>query len=287
MLTTTADAQYRRGQHSYYKQKQNISTHELSIYSLGGYSSLSYTLSDNGSKNGGNGGGAGLGYTFNINTSLGIVTGIEMTTYSSEASFGSVSGEYRDEKEKFTFSYSLDNRKETQNVSLFSIPVMAQYSSGSSTRFYVSGGFKFGFPISATANIAPCTVTTLGDTDDELGDYIDLTSHGLDKDISIPATKEDIELGFSIALALETGVRFTLTDKIGLYTGLYFDYGLNSIQKVNDKHPLEYDIKHLHDSDAKNKRPFFYYSVLNTGLVDKVNLLSIGLKVKISLNLGN
>jgi outer membrane protein assembly factor BamA len=101
--------------------------------------------------------------------------------------------------------------------------------------------------------------------------------HGFVSNATLPATKKDIDLGFSAALALETGFRFTLTGKIGLYTGLYFDYGLNSIQKTNDRHLLEYD--------RSNETVFKYSSVLNTGLTDKVNLLSTGLKIRISLNL--
>jgi hypothetical protein len=266
--------------------------HELSIYGLGGFSSLSYTLSDNGSKSGGIGGGAGLGYTFNISPSLGIVMGLEMNTFTSEASFANVSEkstEYRlgtGDNNLFRFSYSLKNYKETQNVTLFSIPVMVQYSlplGGGATKFYVSGGFKLGFPISATADLSPGSATTNGYFSDENVKYENLPTHGFASNISLPDSKQDLDLGFSAALALEAGLRFTLTDKIGLYTGLYFDYGLNSIQKVNDKHSLEYDLNHLSEYDRVNERPFLYHSVLNTGLVDKVNLLSIGLKVKISL----
>jgi hypothetical protein len=267
------------------------SKHELSIYGLGGYSPLSYTLPNNGTNSGGTGGGAGLGYTFNISPSLGIVTGVEMSIYASEASFGSVSSNYSvgTGNDLFRFTYSLSNYKETQSVTLFSIPVMAQYSlpvgSGGTMRFYVSGGFKLGFPISAKADISPGSASTDGYFANEDVEYEILPTHGFANNISLPDTKKDIDLGFSAALALEAGLRFTLTDKIGLYTGLYFDYGLNSIQKVNDKHPLEYDLKHLSEYNVVNEKPFLYNSVLNSGLVDKVNLLSVGLKVRISFNL--
>jgi opacity protein-like surface antigen len=277
------------------------SKHELSIYGLDGYSSLLYTVSSNGanivtnsgtnSSSGGVGGGAGLGYTFNISPSLGIVTGVEMSIYASKVSFGIDSSKYEvgTGNDLFRFKYSLSNYKETQSVTLFSIPVMAQYSlpvgSGGTMRFYLSGGFKLGFPISAKADISPGSASTYGFCTNEYGEYKVLPTHGFANNISLPDTKKDIDLGFSAALALETGLRFTLTDKIGLYTGLYFDYGLNSIQKVNDKHPLEYDLRHLSEYDVINEKPFLYNSVLNSGFVDKVNLLSVGLKVRISFNL--
>jgi hypothetical protein len=261
--------------------------HELSIYGLGGYSPLSYTLSNNGTKSGGIGGGAGLGYTLNISPSLGIATGIEMATYTSEASYGNIQGNYKDRY--LEFSYSLNNYKEVQNLTLFSIPIMAQYSipagSSGSIRFYASGGFKLGFPVSAAADITPGAATTSGIPVEEGVEYDKLLKHGFGENISLPATKQDIDLGFSAALALETGLRFNLTDKIGLYTGIYFNYGLNNIQKVKDKYLLEYDVRHLEEYNATNERPFLYNSVLNTGLVDKINLMSIGLKLRVSFKL--
>jgi hypothetical protein len=262
---------------------QDVQTHELSIYGLGGYSPLGYTLGDNGSKKGGMGGGAGLGYTFNISPSLGIVTGVEMTTYTAEASFDNLAKDYKDGTgiNLLQFSYSLNNYKETQNVTLFSIPVMAQYSmpfGGDVMKFYASGGIKLGFPVSAEADITiPGTVTTSGRYEHEGVTYVNLEQHGFVSNATLPDVKKDIDLGVSAALALETGIRFTLTDKLNLYTGLYFDYGLNNIQKVNDRHVLEYD--------ALKEPTFKYTSVLNTGSVDKVNPISVGLKVRVSLGL--
>lgn len=267
--------------------------HELSIYGLGGFSPLSYTLSDNGVKSGSIGVGAGLGYTLNINPSLGIITGLEMATYSAKASFDNVSEEYEGGtgKDLLRFSYTLKNCKETQNLILFSIPVMAQYSlslgGSGSTRFYFSGGFKLGLPVSAKADISPGSANTNGYFADENVNYKILPEHGFASNIPLSDTKKDIDFGFSATLALETGLRFNLTDKIGLYTGVYFDYGLNNIQKVNDKHPLEYDLNHLSEYDVVNERPFLYNSVLNSGFTNKINLLSIGLKVRIGFKLFN
>jgi hypothetical protein len=278
-VMTTATAQE--------EPKQEEPKHELSIYGLGGYSPLSYTLSNNGTKSGGIGGGAGLGYTLNISPSLGIVAGLEMATYTSKASYGNIQGNYEDRY--LEFSYSLNNYKEVQNLTLFSIPIMAQYSipagSSGSIRFYASGGFKLGFPVSATADITPGAATTSGKPVEEGVKYDKLPQHGFGENISLPATKQDIDLGLSAALALETGLRFNLTGKIGLYTGIYFNYGLNNIQKVKDKYLLEYDVRHLEEYDATNARPFLYNSVLNTGLVDEINLMSIGLKLRVSFKL--
>jgi hypothetical protein len=275
LITTTANAQEKR-------------QHELSIYGIGGYSPIVYTLDANGGRSGGMGAGAGLGYTFNISSSFGIVTGVEMSTYSSEASFSSVSDNYpREEKEldldEYRVSYSQNDYNETQNVTMFSVPVMAQYSlplGSGLTEFFVSGGFKLGFPMNAKADIQPVgTATTKVYFAYEKVEYggPEVEQHGFVTNKQIPGDNRKIDLGFSASLALETGLRFSLTDNIGLYTGVYFDYGLNNIQKVNDKHLLEYYFA--------DKSTFKHYSVLNTSFTDKVNLMSIGLKIRIGFGL--
>jgi hypothetical protein len=279
MITTTARAQDEEKQDM--PNVPDVRKHELSVYGIGGYSSINYTLGANGSKSSSIGGGAGLAYAININPSLGIVMGLEMSTYSAEASFANVKSEYNEgtELDLYRFGYSLKNYREMQNVTLFSIPVMAQYSlplGSGSTRFYVSGGFKFGFPVSATADITPGSVDTRGYYAFEDVEYTNLPQHGYGTDELLPSVKEDFDLGFSAALSLEAGARFTLTDRIGLYTGLYFDYGLNNIQKTDDKSLLEYNS--ISESILK-------HSVLSTGFTDRINLLSIGLKVRIGFKL--
>jgi hypothetical protein len=271
--------------------KPDVKRHELSVYGLGGYSPLLYTLDGNGSKSGSTGGGAGLGYTFNISPSLGITTGVEMMSYSSKASFDNIDGNYSEGTGTtlFRFTYSLANYSETQNITLLSIPVMAQYSvplGGSSVKYYASGGLKFGFPVSAKADIASCKTTAQGLKGYfayEDIEYTNLPQHGFGSNTELPKVSKDLDLGFSLALALETGARFTLTDKIALYTGLYFDYGLNNIQKTSDKHIIEYNASDV--SNASNTFSFGRHSVLDTAAVDKINLLSVGLKVRISFNL--
>jgi opacity protein-like surface antigen len=257
------------------------SKHELSIYGFGGYSPISYTLDKNGYVSESIGGGAGLGYTFNISSSFGIVTGVEMTMYGAEASFDNITDKYKEEtiERPYEFSYSLKNYKEKQSITVFSIPVTAQYGLplGGSSKFYAAGGFKFGFPTSVKADITPGTATTSmhGIPEDVI--YEDMPHHGLVTDKVLPSTQKEPELGFSAALALEAGVGFALTDRINLYTGAYFNYGLNNILKTDDRHLLEYN--------SADETTFIHNSVLDTGLTNKATLLSIGLKLRIGFKL--
>jgi hypothetical protein len=206
-----------------------------------------------------------------------------MATYGAEALFDNDFEEnYTVEtvERPYKFSYSLKNYKEKQSITVFSIPVMAQYGlslGGGSTRFYAAGGFKFGFPMSVKADITPGTATTSMQGIPEGVLYENLPHHGLVTDKVLPSTKKEPELGFSAALALEAGVGFALTDKINLYAGAYFNYGLNNILKTNDRHLLEYN--------SADETTFIHNSVLDTGLTDKANLLSIGLKLRIGFKL--
>jgi hypothetical protein len=262
--------------------QRNEQKHELSIYGLGGYSPVNLALDSRGSKSGSMGGGAGLGYTFNINQSLGIVTGLEMTVHGAEITFDNIPGEYVEGtgEGELHFMYSLRNYKEKQSITVFSIPVMAQYSlplGSGSAKFYASGGFKLGFPLSAKADIEPGTAKTSGYYPHENITYENLPQHGFVTDAALRNVKQDLKPGFSAALALEAGARFSLNDRIDLYTGVYFDYGLNSIHKTGDRHILEYD--------SFNETTFKHNSVLDTGLVSKANLLSAGLKLRIGFRL--
>jgi hypothetical protein len=211
-----------------------------------------------------------------------MVTGIEMTVYGAEISFDNVSGEYVEGtgEQQLQFSYSLNNYREKHSVTTFSIPIMAQYGlplGRGATKFYASGGFKLGFPIVAKTEITPGTATTSGHYTHENIVYRNLPQHGFVTNTALPNVKQDLKPGFSAALAIEAGARFSLTGKIDLYAGTYLDYGLNSIQKTNKRHLLEYD--------SFNETTFKHNSVLDTGLISKANLLSAGLKLRIGFKL--
>jgi hypothetical protein len=254
------------------------SKHEFSIYASGGMSRLSYKF-DAGTVSGGFGGGGGVGYTFNISPKFGIATGIGIAMYGSKAASDGFSGRYNtfDDGDELQFNYTVARGyEETQSATLLTIPVMAQYSvplGGGSTSFYAAGGLKLGLPISAKTLITSVS-TSSGHYSYEDQTYEELPQYGFIREAGVSKMKSDIDLGFAAMLSLEAGLRFSLSGKTGLYAGLFFDYGLNSIQKSNDKHVVEY--QSLDPSQLK------YNSILNTEMVDKINLTSVGLKVKIA-----
>jgi hypothetical protein len=255
------------------------SKHEFSVYAALGMYNLSYKF-DAGSVSGGFGNGAGLGYTYHISDKFGITTGAGYSLYAGKAASDGFSGEYNapdDVGDDFRFGYTVTGYEETQSAALLTIPVMAQYSvplGSGSTSFYAAGGLQFGIPISAKATITPGSVTTNGYYAYENQLYENLPLHAFVDGLAPPKSKNDIDLGLATILSLEAGLRFSLSEKLGLYTGLFFDYGLNNIQKTNNKEVVGY-----HPSPSQ----FKYNSVLNTRMVDKINLMNVGVKIKLGI----
>jgi hypothetical protein len=247
----------------------NIVKGQYTISASGGLSGLKYQT-EGGSQSIGMGYGGGISYFFFIGTTMHsfwqIGTGLEYSVSNSKVSFDRLFDSYKqgDDTDKSLFSYSLDKYEEQHSIAILSLPVMFRYATG--RRFNLIAGLKFGLPVNAKAKIAPGRVSASGAYDYEGETYTDLPQHGFPEGTILPETQSKINLGFSTTLVLETGLSFRK-----FYAGVYFDYGLNNIQKVNDKHVVEY----------RNSSSLVHNSILNTGLVDKINIYNAGLKLKV------
>jgi hypothetical protein len=256
--------------------------HELSVYVSGGFSRMNCEL-DNGSgisSSGGVSAAAGFNYTYNFNGSIAIVTGLGFSTCSGKLSLSDYSGSYAgvdDQGDEFILDYSFhDVYRETQSIVLFTVPVMARYSTPlgrGQARYYLSGGLKLGLPVVARATITPGTVSTTGSYDYEDCTYYNLLEHGFVDGYADDRTKSNIRLNIMPLLSLETGIRIPLGYTTAMTMGVYLDYCPANIQHSADKHVLEYQSL----SPAK----FVYNSALNTNVVKKITLFNPGLKIGI------
>jgi hypothetical protein len=258
-------------------QKKRYPVHELSVSLSGGQSNLLYKL-DGSSHSGGFGGGVDLGYTYNIKRLFGIVTGFGISMYNSKLSMNEYAEEYNNVDEagdEFTFNYSISGYNEKQSVIMFSIPVLMKYSvqlgEKADTKYYVAGGIKLGIPVSARASINAQTVTTSGYYTFEDGTYTDLPEYGFVNGHAGEQSDHNIKLNVATMVALETGIRIRAGYQKHLMAGIYLDYSLNNMQKVKNRHVLEYQSSH--------PSLFLYNSVINTEKLNRVNLLGFGLKV--------
>jgi hypothetical protein len=249
----------------------NIASAQFSVYGTGGMSGINYKT-DGGTVKSGIGFGGGLGYSHAISPVFKIGAALELSMYNSKVSFAELSETYvhGDGEYKFLLSYTLYDYEERQNITMLTVPLTVRYQTDSYISFCLSGGIKLGLPVSARASIAPRELSASGDYEYEGQQYTDLSHHGFPGDIrrlELPATKNSIEMGLSVAATLEAGLLFEK-----FYIGLYCDYGLNDMRKTKNKHPLEYvDL-------GSSIYEFSHNSILNSSLVDKLNLYSIGLK---------
>ena len=251
---------------------------ELSVYGGGGLSGLKYKL-DAGSPTMRFGGLVGVGYTWNFHATWGITTGIELAFYGSKCTFNdNFGGSYQAESgtssqsgNDFTFVYTFKEYEETQNATYILIPVMAQFQKG---MFYAAGGAKLGLPANLGYKVSASGLATSGYFPAEGQTYNTLPDRGFGT-YSPFSVSDDISANIIAALALEAGAKWTLSDKINLYAGVYFDYGLNNIAKSSDVPVVEYS------KQATGK--LVYHSA--TGLSDSMKPLAVGLKVRISYSL--
>ncbi|MDR1172734.1 MAG: outer membrane beta-barrel protein [Bacteroidales bacterium] len=247
----------------------NIATAQFLVYGTAGLSGLQYSP-EGGTSGARSGFGGGIGYSLALSSSWKIGLAAEMATYSSKASFGTLSEgyEYGTGENKFRISYSLKDYEEKQNITALSVPLTLQYQTGGIIGFFLSGGVKLGMPVSARASISPGTVNVSGEYEYEGQTYTNLPQHGFPEGTKLPETESKIDLGYSVAATLEAGVRIKK-----VYAGLYLDYGLTDMRKTKDRHALEYQ--------ESTPAVFVHNSILNTGFVNKVNLFSAGLKIRV------
>ena len=261
-------------------------THEVSINSGGGLSTLNYKLSS-GERNLGFGGDFGLGYTGMFGEHVGIYIGIDLGFYNAKAKLNGVTivtGNLRDSDSKeendskgdrFDLYTTLNKYTETQKAMFLNIPVMAQFQTKGRQKFYMKAGVKIGIPINCKYSVSNANITN----EAYYPDY--------DNWLPMPAfagfgsftknSERKLKVGVAAMLALETGVKWSLGEKVALYTGAYFDYGLNNVLKDSHQPFVNY-----HNSEPAT---FTINSALPS-LTDKMNLMAAGIKLRIAFKPG-
>ena len=262
-------------------------SHEFSAYLGSGLSTLRYKPSL-GDRSGRMGMDFGFGYTW-INNSekvtgtgniyrqqWGIHTGIGFGLYNAKTKLDNVEtvtkglndGEpvYSD----FELTTTLSGYSEKQNTMYLTIPAMALFQLD---RYYVMGGFKFGIPVNRKYKYNDATLTNIAYYPD-LENYI---TDKKDRGIGVfegEDFKNKFDLGVVVMLSLEGGATWRIDNNFTLYTGVYFDYGLNNLAKGNQKDFINYNLE--------NPANFTTNSVLSS-FTDKTKIMAIGIKVRLAL----
>ncbi|MCL1956737.1 MAG: OmpA family protein [Fibromonadales bacterium] len=248
---------------------------EFSVYAGGGLSTL---MSDEkGSDN--NfwlGGLLGFGYSYFFAPNLGLGSGLEMTFYNAEYNLK----KYTQRPYPFTdfqgndmeFRSTIYGYKEEQSAMLLQIPFMLQYQRNYKEKLvYAAAGTKIGIPLTVKSKAFADSIKNSGYSeyvDDEFTtqEFLGFGTHPKQK------SEKKLALQTAVLLSAETGIKWKLNEEFRLYTGIYFDYGLNPITKRNSNRVVEY---------KSQERAFVFNNI-----VEEVTPLAIGLKLKLSFNTG-
>ncbi|MDR0661638.1 MAG: PorT family protein [Prevotellaceae bacterium] len=263
--------------------QEKMSKHEVSAWGAGGLSTLNYSPEVGDSKKGG-GGPFGIGYNYHLSTQWSIGSGVELSFYNAKTEIDNLSDAYaaNDGQYDFEFRTVVSNYEEKQKATFLNIPLTVKYQTMGKYKFYASGGIKLGIPISSKYEIEKSTLKNTGYypqwnielTNQEFMGFGSFTR----KDI-----KDDLDLKFSCMLTVEAGMKWNLQKSFSLYSGIFFDYGLNNITKYNGKHLVAYNT----DNPEQFRMNGALLSEITSGinsvkLVDKVVPMVLGLKIQIA-----
>jgi outer membrane protein OmpA-like peptidoglycan-associated protein len=211
------------------------SPHEFSVHGGGGYSTLRYDLMQGKRAGGGSslGGNFGVGYTYFVSEQFGLSTGVGMGLYRSGADLSGSTMVIANLSNPAGIPYelrtTLDDYTERQRAWMVTIPLMLQYQAVQNSYapvFYMRAGVKLGIPVNARYNVKDATIINARYYPEQDVTLSNRPIEGLGV-FSGRSGGERINMGLSWMGSLETGVKWNLSDKLWLYTGIYMDYGLN------------------------------------------------------------
>jgi len=262
--------------------------HEFSAWGAGGLSSLNYKTHV-GEKKYKPGGSVGLGYTYFFSTKIGLHSGAELSFSNTDYKLNNLSGNYNtnDGELPFEFRYTINNYKEKQTTTSLNIPLMLQFQSGGTHQFYAAVGGKVGIPLNAKYKAKNISLTTTGyypQYDIEM-DSPAFMGFGTFENLK---AKDDYDFKVAYMASAETGYKWRLKEGLSLYTGIYFDYGLNDISKKKQTGEIIV-------YNTENPREFIHngalmaHNTVNNNqeiLTSKIKPIAAGLKFKLSFGKG-
>lgn len=180
------------------------------------------------------GGLFGVGYTYFFTPNWGIGSGAEKAFYNSN----------NKHKEHILPSYTITDEdsneveirrtakgyKEEKNFVFLQIPLMLQYQQqyGEYHKFYAKAGTKICIPLSGKNKISADSLKISGYRKFEDYEYTIQTFKGFGTFENEQIKTEKLSLQTEVLLSAETGIKWKLNEALWLYSGIYFDYMLDS-----------------------------------------------------------
>ncbi|MDR0712765.1 MAG: OmpA family protein [Bacteroidales bacterium] len=264
--------------------------HEFSLYGGGGSSTLKYDVAAGTQKNG-FGGQAGLDYAFFFSPKWGLGTGAGLSFHNAGFNEDHLTTSYITvdmDGTPFEFRSTARNYEEKQTTMFLQIPLMLQFQTGNSHRFFVAAGGKVDIPVNAKYKSSTTAIQNSGYYAEEDYEYTTQEFMGFGAFTGRDAGG-DLKFKTAFLLTAEAGIKWKLKDDVSLYTGAYLDYGLNNIYRAdNNRQFVDY-----HPDDPRN---FMVNSMINSQYIqngtaqsftDKVLPVAAGLKVKLAFGKGS
>jgi hypothetical protein len=253
----------------------------------GGPAGLQYSLSKGGStmKLGAKG---GLGILFFVSNHIGINLGLDFSAYHTNASLDNtvmlMSPELDPEKVPFEWRVLAGGYEEEQTAQLVAVPVtiQGQWPLYNTINLYAQAGIRFGFPLNISRYKSKAAfMITSGYYPETATELANMPQRGFGeiKDWQRDGT---LDLAISYSAMLEAGAKFQLGERVFAYTGLYFEYGLNTIRGDVDKPFINYQPDDIYKNTTSNSL------IKSTALVgEDVHLMSYGIILRLSIALSS
>jgi hypothetical protein len=238
-----------------------------------GQHNLSYTLKD-GAQQAQGGYTANLAFSHFFTSSIGFQTGIGFQTFNALSTLSLIESTpaVDSDGDIYVFKSNFKNWQESQQVLFVDIPLTAQFKHKFNDKIglMATAGAKISIPVNATYKTTGGEIVTSGYYPQYNIELTDLPQHGFTTITQSYTGKYSFNPAF-MAIA-ELGGTYKITEKIDLYAGAYFNYGLNNVLKP--------DAKMLYLLDGT------YNGVLGTYQTTSVKPFSIGVKLGLYLKLG-
>jgi|CXWL01.1.fsa_nt_gi outer membrane protein OmpA-like peptidoglycan-associated protein len=253
---------------------------QLSIGVNGGYQGLKYKITD-GKSSFMPGAGIEIGFTKTFSKHWGIVTGMGIARFATDATMnnGSIVSAYQIDDVGAGFDYRVKTKvySETQRFIGLGIPVMLQFRTvkPDKAQWYFNAGAKFILPFDINVKAKAEQLNLMGYYPDvNLEINTELPQHGFGTVFNWQDNTK-IMLKPVIAATAGTGFNFILKNGNRFIAGFFADYGLNDIRKSSTMPLVSYNAPISGGTKAG--------SVLTTTNAGKVNLFSAGIQLKMEI----
>lgn len=237
----------------------------------GGLNNLSYKLLD-GTQKGQAGYTLNAAYSYFFTPEWGVQAGIGLQSFSSLSTqnYLSKTPDVDTDGQTYEFRSNYQNWQEKQQALFIDIPLELQYKRAISKKVGIiaSAGANISFPISAGYKTAGGTLTTTGFYSQYNVELSNMPQHGFS---TFTDFKGNLSLKPAYMGIVDLGGLYKLSEKVDLYLGAYFNYGLNNV--------LTPDTKLMFQPNGT------YNGVFASTQTSEVKPFSVGIKVGVYLKM--